>query len=53
MFNLEECRWFYTEEIQFSANLTSPALIEAFATVPREKFLGSGRDSIPASVMPC
>lgn len=42
MFHLEECRRFYTEEIQFSANLTSPALIEAFASVPREKFLGSG-----------
>jgi protein-L-isoaspartate(D-aspartate) O-methyltransferase len=42
MFNLEDCRRFYAEEIQFSANLTSPALIQAFASVPREKFLGPG-----------
>ena len=37
---LEECRRFYAEEVQFAANLDSPALVEAFAHVPREKFLG-------------
>lgn len=39
---IEECRHFYAEEIRFTAGLHSPALIEAFARVPREKFLGPG-----------
>jgi protein-L-isoaspartate(D-aspartate) O-methyltransferase len=39
---LEECRRFYSEEIRVIANLDSPALVEAFARVPREKFLGPG-----------
>lgn len=39
---LEECRRFYAEEIRYAANLSNPALIEAFARVPREKFLGPG-----------
>lgn len=39
--NLEDCRHFYSEEIRFAANLTSPALIEAYARVPRENFLGA------------
>lgn len=39
---LEECRQFYSEEIRFAANITSATLIEAFARVPREHFLGSG-----------
>ena len=34
-------RRFYAEELRFTANLT-PALVEAFATVPRERFLGPG-----------
>ena len=42
MFNLDDCRRFYAEEIQFAANLTSPVLIEALTRVPREKFLGPG-----------
>jgi protein-L-isoaspartate(D-aspartate) O-methyltransferase len=42
MLNLDDCRVFYAEEIQLSANLTSPALVDAFARVPREKFLGPG-----------
>lgn len=37
---LDECRWFYAEEIRYDANLTSSALAEAFARVPREEFLG-------------
>jgi protein-L-isoaspartate(D-aspartate) O-methyltransferase len=39
---LDDCRRFYAEEIRFAANVTSPALVEAFARVPREKFLGRG-----------
>jgi protein-L-isoaspartate O-methyltransferase len=37
---LEECRQFYSEEIRFAANITSVPLVEAFARVPRENFLG-------------
>jgi protein-L-isoaspartate(D-aspartate) O-methyltransferase len=40
--SLEDCRCFYAEEIQYAANLKSPSLIEAFARVPRESFLGPG-----------
>ena len=39
---IDDCRRFYSEEIRFTANVHSPALIEAFARVPREKFLGPG-----------
>ena len=39
---LDDCRRFYAEEIRFEANLDSPTLIEAFARVPRENFLGPG-----------
>lgn len=42
MLNLEDCRRYFAEEVQYSANLSSPVLIEAFASVPREKFLGPG-----------
>lgn len=35
---LEEYRRFYAEEIQFSANVSTTSLIEAFARVPREAF---------------
>jgi protein-L-isoaspartate(D-aspartate) O-methyltransferase len=37
---VEDCRRFYAEEIRFAAGLSSPALVEAFARVPRETFLG-------------
>jgi len=37
---LDEYRRFYAEEIEQVATLSSPALVEAFARVPREKFLG-------------
>jgi protein-L-isoaspartate(D-aspartate) O-methyltransferase len=40
MMTLEDCRAFYAQEIRFAANLTTPGLVEAFARVPREKFLG-------------
>ena len=39
---IEECREFYAREVKFAANLTTPGLVEAFAQVPREKFLGPG-----------
>ena len=39
---LDDCRQFYAEEIKIAANLDSPGLIEAFAHVPREDFLGPG-----------
>jgi protein-L-isoaspartate(D-aspartate) O-methyltransferase len=37
---LEECRHFYSQEIRFAANISSSWLIEAYASVPREKYLG-------------
>jgi protein-L-isoaspartate(D-aspartate) O-methyltransferase len=39
---LDDCRRFYAEEIRFAANINSPALVDAFARVPRERFLGPG-----------
>jgi len=42
MMTIEECREFYARELLFAANLTTPGLVEAFAKVPRENFLGSG-----------
>lgn len=42
MMTIEECREFYSREIKFAASLTTPGLVEAFAKVPREKFLGAG-----------
>ncbi len=40
MMTLEDCRRFYADEVRLSANVRSPALVEAFAHVPREKYLG-------------
>lgn len=42
MMTIEECRSFYAQEVRFASNLTTPGLVEAFAKVPREKFLGPG-----------
>jgi protein-L-isoaspartate(D-aspartate) O-methyltransferase len=39
---IDDCRRIYAEDLRFTANIRSPALVEAFARVPREKFLGSG-----------
>jgi len=39
--NLEECRKFFAQEVRFAANISTPGLVEAFASVPREEFLGS------------
>ncbi len=41
MLTLEECRAFYAQEIRFAATVATPGLVEAYARVPREKFLGA------------
>ncbi|MGA2131191.1 MAG: methyltransferase domain-containing protein [Bryobacteraceae bacterium] len=38
----DDYRRCYAEEIEYVANMRSPALVAAFARVPREKFLGRG-----------
>ena len=38
--NIEDCRRFYAQEVRLAAGIGSAALIEAFARVPRENFLG-------------
>jgi protein-L-isoaspartate(D-aspartate) O-methyltransferase len=48
---LEECRRFYADEIRFAANVHLPALIDAFARVPREQFLGPGPWEIASADM--
>ena len=40
MLTLDDYRRFYADEVRVSANLRSTALVEAFAHVPREKYLG-------------
>jgi protein-L-isoaspartate(D-aspartate) O-methyltransferase len=40
--SIEEARQRYAEELRFTAKLGSRAVIEAFAAVPRERFLGPG-----------
>ncbi len=40
--DLEEARWRFAEELRYVAAVRSAALIEAFATVPRERFVGPG-----------
>ena len=39
---LDAIRRFYAEELRFTAHLRSPAVVMAFANVPRERFAGSG-----------
>jgi protein-L-isoaspartate O-methyltransferase len=39
---IEEARHRYAEELRFTARLGSRAVIDAFATVPRERFFGPG-----------
>jgi protein-L-isoaspartate(D-aspartate) O-methyltransferase len=39
---LDDCRRFYADEIRVAARLDSAALVAAFASVPREKFMGPG-----------
>jgi protein-L-isoaspartate(D-aspartate) O-methyltransferase len=40
MMTLEDCRAFYAQEVRFAASVATPGLVEAFARIPREKFLG-------------
>lgn len=37
---LDDCRLFYADEVRIVAGIDSPALITAYARVPREKFMG-------------
>jgi protein-L-isoaspartate(D-aspartate) O-methyltransferase len=39
---IDEARHRYAEELRFTARLGSRAVIDAFATVPRERFFGPG-----------
>jgi protein-L-isoaspartate(D-aspartate) O-methyltransferase len=39
---IEASRQFYAEELQFLTQMSSPVLFKAFATVPRERFVGPG-----------
>jgi hypothetical protein len=48
---LEECRRFFADEIRFTANIGSPELIDAFARVQREEFLGPGPWEIASADM--
>jgi protein-L-isoaspartate(D-aspartate) O-methyltransferase len=40
--SIEEARQRYAEELRFTAQVGSRAVVEAFAMVPRERFLGPG-----------
>jgi protein-L-isoaspartate O-methyltransferase len=40
--SIARARRCYAEELRFTANLHSRALVDAFATVPRERFVGPG-----------
>src|ERR1041384_190486 len=46
---IEEARRWYAEEIRAVAHLTSDAVVEALARVPREAFLGAGPSQIAPS----
>jgi len=40
--SLRTARQFYAEELRFTANVSSRSVVKAFATVPRERFVGPG-----------
>ena len=42
MTDLQAMRSWYAEELRYAVAVKSPAVIRAFATVPRERFLGPG-----------
>jgi protein-L-isoaspartate(D-aspartate) O-methyltransferase len=42
MDDLEAVRSWYAEELRYAGGVKSPAVVRAFATVPRERFLGPG-----------
>ena len=39
---VEQARHGYAEELRFTAKVSSRAVVKAFATVPRERFVGPG-----------
>jgi protein-L-isoaspartate(D-aspartate) O-methyltransferase len=39
---VEQARHWYAEELCFTTRMSSPAVFDAFATVPRERFVGPG-----------
>ncbi len=39
---IARARRFYAEDLRFKTRMSSPALFEAFASVPRERFVGPG-----------
>jgi protein-L-isoaspartate(D-aspartate) O-methyltransferase len=39
---VEAARLSYAEELRFTAHIRSTAVVAAFATVPRERFVGAG-----------
>lgn len=47
MIPLEEARRFYAEEVGLAGGVRSQAVVEAFARVPRERYLGPGPWQIP------
>jgi protein-L-isoaspartate(D-aspartate) O-methyltransferase len=40
--SVRTARQLYAEELRFTANVTSSSVVRAFATVPREHFVGPG-----------
>jgi protein-L-isoaspartate(D-aspartate) O-methyltransferase len=42
MIDLAAVRAWYAQELRYAAAVKSPAIVQAFATVPRERFLGPG-----------
>jgi protein-L-isoaspartate O-methyltransferase len=40
--SVEQVRRWYAEELRFTARVSSPTVVDAFATVPRERFVGPG-----------
>jgi protein-L-isoaspartate(D-aspartate) O-methyltransferase len=40
--SVEQVRRWYAEELRFTARVSSPSVVDAFATVPRERFVGPG-----------
>jgi protein-L-isoaspartate(D-aspartate) O-methyltransferase len=50
--SVAQCRAFYAEELRVVANLTSPALVRAFARVERERFMGAAPWQFASLVSP-
>jgi protein-L-isoaspartate(D-aspartate) O-methyltransferase len=40
--SVDQARRWYAEELRFTARVASDAVVAAFATVPREQFVGAG-----------